>query len=104
MHDVKIMMDQIDGPVWQFSEDASFHPVMSCTEPPKLLLVKFNAKQNFVELRYPLKYFHNTEVLGRMVLLYLIPPETILLLLKKMMLREILMITIEPVTTMLKLK
>ena len=79
---------------------------MSCIESPRLLLIKFYAKWDFVQLGYPLKHFHTIEVPGHMVLLYLIPSETVPLLLKRMMLGEESMMIIKParLTIMLKLK
>ena len=95
IYDVKVMTDQISGLVGQFPEDASLHPVMSCTKSLKLLLIKFNAKQDFIQLGYPLKYFYTIEKLECMVLLYLISSEIIPLHSKRMMLGEELMMTIE---------
>ena len=40
VHDINIMTDQIGGSVWQFSEDAAIHLVMSPTKPPRFLLVR----------------------------------------------------------------
>ena len=40
VHDIKVMIDQIDRSIRQFSKDVALHPVMSSIEPSKFLLVK----------------------------------------------------------------
>ena len=40
VHYVKVMMDQISGPIWKLPENAVLHPIMSSIELSRFLLVK----------------------------------------------------------------